>query len=199
MGRLNLRAQGRLLDGGGHHVGAQRNVRRQPRETRLFLLCLQGLDGPAVESEHIRHVRDADLRGEKVVLKFVGVGNGREQFRSLLAAGGETSLDTGKISASLGQHGFPRRCQGRLRRLDIRIVGERTFDQIVERLGLEQSPPISRNVLARDETLGFSAGHVGRAARGRNRIRCVIMDRRGGWFLEIRPHRATGEKHRNSE
>ena len=62
LGRGNLPPQGRLLDGCGSHVGAQRDMRRDQGKTRLFRLRLQRLHGPPVQAEDVRHVRDADLR-----------------------------------------------------------------------------------------------------------------------------------------
>ena len=56
MRRVNLLPQGRLLDGRGHDVGAQGDIRRHQRKTRLFRLRVQGLHRAPVEAEYVRHV-----------------------------------------------------------------------------------------------------------------------------------------------
>jgi hypothetical protein len=47
-----------------------------------------------------------------------------------------------------------------LRRFEVVIVGERKLDQVIERLGMKQGPPVRGNVASAGETLGFSAGDV---------------------------------------
>jgi len=42
-----------------------------------------------------------------------------------------------------------RRAQGRFRGLPVMIVGQRLLDQIAQRLGMEQGPPIGSQVGAR--------------------------------------------------
>ena len=70
-GRVNLRLHRALLNRRDHHVGGQRGVGRDHLETNLLFLRLQRLHGAAVQAENIGHIRNADLRGEQIVLKDV--------------------------------------------------------------------------------------------------------------------------------
>ena len=163
--RGNLRPQGRLLDRRGGHVGAQRDMRRRQGKARLFRLRLQGLHGPPIQAEHVRHVRHADLRSIQIEIELVGVGDGRKLARGLLAARGETGRDAGIVGAFLRQHVLPRHGQRGLRRLDVRVGLERALDQIVQRLRVKEGPPFSRNVLSAEKALRLAAGDVGFARR----------------------------------
>src|ERR1700683_1088491 len=80
----------------------------------------------------------------------------------------ETARDTGIVGTPLGQHIFSCNYQCRLRRLQVGIGFERALNQIVERLRMEQGPPLAWDVVPFNQVLRFSTGDVTRAARGRN-------------------------------
>ena len=53
-GGVNLAAQSCLLNCRRSHIRTQRDMSRGKSISRLFLLGFQGLDGPQVQTEHIR-------------------------------------------------------------------------------------------------------------------------------------------------
>jgi hypothetical protein len=55
---------------------------------------------------------------------------------------------------------LPRHRQRRLRGFEIRVGLERPLNEVVERLRVEQLPPLARDILARDEALGLSGADV---------------------------------------
>ena len=63
--------------------------------------------------------------------------------------------------------------QRRLRRLEVGIVGERLLDESVERLRVEQGPPVGGNVGAADKALRLAAGDARRCGGRLRRLRGV--------------------------
>jgi len=78
-----------------------------------------------------------------------------------LAGGGKTAGDGGIINAPLRQDIFAGDGQGRLGCFEVGIVGERQLNQLIERRGMKQGPPVAGDVTAIGKVLGFAAGNIG--------------------------------------
>ena len=63
-GALDLGAQARLLDGRGHHVGRQREIRGIKLVSASLRLSRQRFDRSAIGAEHVGHIRDRHLGSE---------------------------------------------------------------------------------------------------------------------------------------
>ena len=197
LGRCNLGSQRGLGDRRGDHVGREAQIARLEGESLVLGLRVERFDlatDAAERIERIRHVHagavqrvvdttrcsaDQTPRRAPCALRFVGAGDAREQ------------------SAALCGDGFVGLPQGRLRGLERRAVGERALDQLVERRGLKQGPPLSGNVQAVDEALRFAAGQRRGCSRGGQPTR-GHEGPAGGRLgrLEVRSHRAAAPARR---
>ena len=193
--RLDLSLQRRLLDRGRRDIGAEGDVGRDHLEPRRLGLGLEALAGAPVQAEHVGGVGDADLRREQAILEGIVAGRRGERLRLLLPRGRETGRDAGETRPALGQHGLARRGQGRLGGLEVVVVLQRLFDQGVQGRGMEQGPPVARQVCGRIEALSLAASDAG-GGDGAREGRCGIgLDRRCGGPLEVGPDRAAGDAH----
>src|ERR1700688_4008478 len=93
-----------------------------------------------------------------------------------MAAGGKAPRDIGIVDPPMSQDIFPCHRQRRLRCLETVIVGERLLDQVIERLGMKQGPPVRGNATSIGKALGFAAGEIRTASGSRQRCGCVILD-----------------------
>src|SRR6516164_1167861 len=103
----------------------------------------------------------------------------------------ETSCNAWIECALLRKNIFSRDFQCRLRCFDVRISFERALDQIIERFGMKQRPPLAGNVDVA-EMLRFAAGGVDSTVSGRERTGCVTVDGRSRRLFEIRAYRTAG-------
>jgi hypothetical protein len=81
-----------------------------------------------------------------------------------------------------------------MRRLEVGIVGEGEFDQLVERLGMKQRPPISGNVAPFGKVLGFPASDIRRGDGVRDWMVDIIVYGRNRRTLKVWPHRTAGHQ-----
>ena len=161
-------------------------------------LRFERFHGPAIQAENVGNVRDGHLRSEQVVEKRVRVERRGDLARLPLPGGGEGSCDAGIVNTALREDILSRHREGRPRRLEVRIVLERSLDQFGERGRMEQRPPLCGNVGALDEALGVPSRDSRDGGRGR--------DRRGGESgdigrrrpPEIRTHGAAGQQQEKS-
>ena len=68
-GRLDLRAHGRLLDGGGDDIGGQRDVSGLERKALGIRLRSQRLDLAPIGAEDVRHEPHRESRRVKLVVE----------------------------------------------------------------------------------------------------------------------------------
>jgi len=191
--RVDLHLHRARLDRRDHHIGGQRRVGCNHLVAGGLLLRLQRLGGPAVQPEYIGHVGNADLRGVQIVKIGVVARHGRECTRGvLLAAGGQAARDTRIVDPTMGQDILPCHRQGRLRGLEIVIVGERLLDQLIECLGMKQGPPVGGNAVSHCKALGFAPGEIRAADGGRQRGSGVVVDIRSSGLHEVRANRTSG-------
>ena len=196
-GRVHLSLQRAHLNRGDRDVGGERGVRRDHLKARLLLLRFERFHGPAIQAEHVGNVRDGHLGGEQVVEERVRVQGRRDLTRLPLPGGGEGSRDARIVNAALREHILSRHRQGRARRREVRIVLERSLDQLVERGRMEQRPPLRGNVGAFDEALGVPSHDSRDGGRGRDRRGSESGDIGRRRPPEIRARGAAGQHQEN--
>ena len=193
MGGIDLRLNSSQFDCGHNHIGGERGVGGDHLEADALFRRLHRFHGAAVRAEDVGRIGDADLRGEQIILEVVGAGRGGDGARLFLAAGGETGRHARIINTALGEHVFVGHGQGRLRRLEVGIIGEGGFDEFVEWDGMEQGPPVGGKIAVGGEVLGITARDVrggdGGGARGIGEAGFSS----DGRSFEIGAYRATGK------
>ena len=191
VGRVDLRLGCAQTNRSDDHVRGQRGVGRHHLKARLLFLRLQRLHGSSIQAENVGRVGNAHFGREQIVLEEVFVGRGRDKVRLFLTAGRITRRDARIVSALLRKNMLARGLDRSLRRLEVVSVLECLIDQIVERLGMKQCPPIAGKVAARDKILRLAAGNVRRGGGRRKGLRRICADVGRRRLLEVRSHRTT--------
>ena len=96
--------------------------------------------------------------------------------RILLPRNRRAEADLRSVCAVLRPRILMRDEDRRLGRLEVGIVGERLLDEIVERLRVEQRPPVGRDVAPANEPLCLSSGYAGRCGRRLRRLCSVARN-----------------------
>ena len=86
------------------------------------------------------------------------LGTGASDPGCIWRLAAKLAVTAGKNVPRCGGRMFSGHQQRGLRRFQIVIVGQRLRDQLVERLGVKQRPPVGRDIRALDEVLGLAAG-----------------------------------------
>ena len=199
VGGVDLAAQRGLGNGGERHVRGERQIGRLDLKALRVGLRRERLDGAAVETPDVEGIRHLDLRG----MEREDVGARRRDWcqrgGGALVGWIEVGLDQRKEFTLLSVHLFSGCAQRRYRRLQRRIVVQRTLDQGVERGRFESGPPSLGDVTAFDETLRLASRRIGRGGSRRQRLLGVagLLGCRG--MEEIRTDCATRQKHWDRE
>jgi hypothetical protein len=113
-GRGDLRPQRSLLHRGEREVARESEVRCGKREARLLGMRCERFDRAPVQAEHVRYVRDAELRGVEGEIHSPRAGGWCELLGGLLSARRECRIDARQVRAPLRQNLLVGDTQGRL-------------------------------------------------------------------------------------
>jgi len=165
LGGGDLAAQRGLGDGGDHDVGGEGEIGRLELEALLLGLGVERFGGTPRAAPQVGDESDVQQAGEQSVDRSAGGCGGRERGRRLVLAAAQRGADGGEQRGALGLRVLLRELQGLDRGLDVGIGRERARDQVAERAGLEDAPPLRRDVETLHEGLRLAAQHVGRGDR----------------------------------
>ncbi len=160
--RIDLRAQRCLPDGSGHDVRRQREVSARELVVLVVDQRLQRFELAPVAAGDVECIRHIDRRVVQIENRRSGIGLAERDAGKFLACRAEVTVNA-RIEQRAGLRGKVFACdaQCRLRGGEIRTVGDCLSHQRVERIGMEQRPPLGRQILPRYEAL-----------RGARRARC---------------------------
>ena len=193
LGRRDLGAERGLGHGGDHHVRGEGEIARLELEALIFLLRLEQLGLPPDAAENVERIGYVEGRRRKAE-GGRGARDAEGGPGNLLARGRGVGRHARKEGALLRNYvllGLAERC---LRRLEARVGRERFADQRVERLRMEERPPLAGNIEAVREALRLAGRNVRRGGLGRERLGRVARDGRCRGTQEIRAHLAPGKK-----
>ena len=112
----------------------------------------------------------------------------------------KTGRDTGIVSAPLSYDVFLATNKAACAALRLGLLVSESSIQLIERLGMKQSPPIPGNIAAfSKEVLGFSARDVCGGRGVRDRMLRIIADVGSRGTLEVGTNRATSNKQRGQD
>ncbi len=127
-------AQARLLKRRGHHIGAEADIGGIQLVALVIRLGAERFHRAAVQAEHVRGIRDGDLRGvERIKRLVIGADRGEAGGGGEVFARAGADSDAGEEAAILRQHIFLGLLQRGLGGGDRGVRLQGLFDQPVQR------------------------------------------------------------------
>src|SRR6185437_2957234 len=193
--RVDLRAQRCFPYRGGDDVRRQREMSGGKLIILIVDQRLQRFELTPVAAGDVERVRHVDRRVVQIEYRRAGTGLAKGGAGNLFARRAQAAVDLRiQQRACLRRQVFARDPQRRLGCGEVGAVGDRLAHQPIERIGMEQCPPLRRQILSRRETLCAARGTGGGRGLGRQLVLGIAGSRRRIGLAEIRTHHAAGEK-----